>query len=145
MLVGAVKPTRSSRPRTLTTNQWFEPSRDVLNGVGVRGVSMSASGGYGEGPGIGVLGNSGTGMAVQGFSSGEGTGVNGESERGVGIRGFTNRQSSIGVWALNALGGRALAVGGKAEFDTAGAGRIPAGQIQVSCRTGRSRATATSR
>lgn len=104
------------------------PSTDPLGGVGVRGASMSESNGYGEGPGIGVHGSSGTGVAVSGFSPGTGTAVDGESQSGVGVRGITNNPESIGVWALNSQGGFGLAVGGKSAFDTVGTGVVPAGQ-----------------
>jgi hypothetical protein len=104
------------------------PSEEFHKGIGVRGVSTNESGDYGEGPGIGVLGNTGSGVGVHGFSSDNGTGVKGESETGVGVRGLANSTSAIGVRAINNLEGLALAVTGKARFSTAGSGKVPAGE-----------------
>jgi hypothetical protein len=76
----------------------------VANGVGV-GVSGVAGGDpFGEGPGDGVHGLSGTG-----------TGVDGNSASGIGVR----ARSASGI---------ALAVEGTARFSTAGFASIPAGE-----------------
>ena len=108
-------------------NEFVNEFGEQQLGVGVAGVSMSATGGFGEGPGTGVQGSAGTGTGVKGFSGGSGTGVEGESLSGVGVRAM----SDTGIALLAANGGPdigvALAVNGRSHFDTAGAGVIRAG------------------
>jgi hypothetical protein len=80
---------------------------DLKAGYGVRGVAMSAEGGYGEGPGVGVHGQSGTGTGVFAIATGAGT--------------------ALTAHAL-AAGGIGLEVIGPSRFSTAGSATIPAGQ-----------------
>lgn len=85
---------------------------DQKAGYGVRGIAMSAEGGYGEGPGVGVHGQSGSGTGVLGISQ-SGTAVEARS----GVEG-----DGTGI---------ALLVRGKSMFSTAGSAVIPAGQSSV--------------
>jgi hypothetical protein len=74
------------------------------SGVGVRGVAGSDP--FGQGPGDGVHGTSGTGIGVLGHTTAAGIGVEARSESAAGI---------------------ALQVRGSARFSTAGTATIPAG------------------
>lgn len=87
----------------------LDPEGEPQLGIGVRGVSMSAEGGFGEGPGDGVHGLSGTGVGVLGLTR-HGTGVEARSD-------FPD--------------GFALVVRGRSLFSTAGSAVIPAGQNSV--------------
>jgi hypothetical protein len=82
---------------------------ELSEGIGVRGVSLSAEGGFGEGPGSGVDGISGTGI-----------GVLGETRHGTGVEARSDFPD-----------GFALVVRGKSLFSTAGSAVIPAGQNSV--------------
>jgi hypothetical protein len=87
--------------------------------AGVVGVSSLSEGeGYGEGPGTGVLGASGTGIGVAGYSAGTGTAVKGESAEGIGVEAQSEQ-------------GTALQVSGPAAFATAGSAVSVAGQNSV--------------
>lgn len=88
--------------------------------VGVVGVSSLPPVGehFGDGAGTGVRGTSGTGKGVHGIS-GTGWAVHGESTDGVGV------VASAGPT------GEALHVAGRAAFETAGSGVVPAGQESV--------------
>jgi len=86
-------------------------------GAGVSGVSSSAEG-FADGTGEGVSGTTGTGIAVRG-----------ETPNGVGVRGHSD--TKIGVWASAPLSASALHVAGRAVFETAGTGVVPAGVNQV--------------
>lgn len=124
-------------------------------GVAVQGVSNSGTpedGGFGEGPGIGVVGFSGTGPGVLGGSKSR-HGVVGSSESGAGVLGGPVGTSALagvlggapgdtpGVQALSAGffgidfgepdGGLALEVIGKSRFSTAGSAAVPAGDNAV--------------
>lgn len=81
-------------------------------GAGVSGVSSSTEG-FADGTGEGVSGTTGSGIAVRG-----------ETPNGVGVRGHSDNH--IGVWA-SAPTAVALHVSGRAVFETAGSGVIPAG------------------
>jgi hypothetical protein len=85
---------------------------DQKAGYGVRGIAMSAEGGYGEGPGVGVHGQSGSGTGVLGISE-SGTAVEARS----GVEGNGS--------------GNALLVHGKSAFSTAGSAVVPAGKNSV--------------
>jgi hypothetical protein len=89
-------------------------------GVGVVGVSSLPPFGdhFGDGPGTGVRG-----------SSGNGTGVRGISETGWGVHGGST--DGVGVVASAAPAGEALHVAGRAVFETAGSGVVPAGANDV--------------
>ncbi len=82
-------------------------------GAGVSGVSSSTEG-FADGTGDGVSGTTGSGIAVRG-----------ETPNGVGVRGHSN--THIGVWASADTGAAALHVSGRAVFETAGSGVVPAG------------------
>ena len=77
-------------------------------GVGVRGVAGDDP--FGQGPGDGVHGTTGTGIGVLGHTTGAGTGVEGRAESPDGV---------------------ALQVRGRARFSTAGSATIPAGTDTV--------------
>jgi hypothetical protein len=81
--------------------------------AGVVGVSSGED--YGDGPGTGVLGLSGTGVGVSGFSQGTGVAVQGDSQEGIGV-------------SARSDGGVALHVAGKAAFSNVGSAEIGAGQ-----------------
>lgn len=83
---------------------------DQQGGYGVRGIAMSATGGYGEGPGVGVHGQSGTGVGVLGITAGAGTGVEART---------------------HSPAGTALLVNGPSRFSTVGIGVVPAGKSEV--------------
>jgi hypothetical protein len=91
-----------------------EPGDGSAGVVGVSGEDP-----YGEGPGNGVLGASGTGVGVAGFCPSTGVGVQGDSVDGVGVRCFSEN-------------GTALEVQGKAAFANAGSGSVAAGQSSAS-------------
>jgi hypothetical protein len=84
----------------------------AAGGVGVAGTSSSPTD-FGGGDGDGVVGNSGTGIAVRG-----------ETTNGIGVRGHSD--TKIGVWA-SAPTAEALHVSGRAVFENAGVGVVPAG------------------
>lgn len=88
----------------------LDPEGEPQLGIGVRGLSHSAEGGYGEGPGVGVHGQSRTGVGVLGTCTGAGRGVNARSDSPDGM---------------------ALVVEGKSGFSTAGSALIPAGENSV--------------
>ena len=85
-------------------------------GAGVVGSSSSGDG-FGNGVGDGVAGATGSGIAVRG-----------ETPDGVGVRGHSD--TKIGVWA-SAPTAVALHVSGRAVFENAGSGVIPAGSNQA--------------
>ncbi|MGH2753481.1 MAG: hypothetical protein ACRDLB_03540 [Actinomycetota bacterium] len=92
-------------------NEFLGPDGDPQLGIGVRGVAMSAEGGW-DGPGDGVHGQSGSGTGVLGIS---------ESGTAVEARSGTEGDGT----------GIALLVRGKSVFTTAGSAVIPAGDNSV--------------
>lgn len=97
------------------------------NGVGVQGISGGDP--YGEGPGTGVVGHTGTGVGVLGIATGTGVGVEAHSR----VEAHSD--------------GLALAVRGKSAFSTAGSAVVPAGQesvfVENAAVTGNSHITVT--
>jgi hypothetical protein len=80
-------------------------------GIGVRGISQAPEGGdYGNGPSVGVHGQSGTGVGVLGIATQAGIGVEARSDTPDGI---------------------ALQVRGKTTFTTGGSAAVPAGGESV--------------
>ena len=83
---------------------------DQKNGYGVRGISSSSPETYGDGPGVGVQGQAGTGIGVLGVCLDAGIAVEARSDSPAGT---------------------ALQVRGKAVFSTANAAVFPVGQDSV--------------
>lgn len=92
------------------------------------GTDKPAIHGEGHGGGPGVSGSSDTSPGVQGRTE-SGVGVRGDATTGVGVFGLS--ETKIGVWASAPLPASALYVSGRAVFETAGTGIVPAGANQV--------------
>lgn len=117
---------------------------EVEDSFAVLGVS-SLPDSWGDGPGVGVQGLSGTGTGVVGYiAAGTGTGVEGHSDSGIGVNG--NSDSGVGGH-FSSNSGTALAVEGKAVFSTVGSAVIPAfqdsGFVSNQAVTGESHISAT--
>jgi hypothetical protein len=94
----------------LSTGAGTHAIEGITNGVGVGVRGLAGADPWGEGPGDGVHGTTGTGIGVLGNTNGAGIGVEARAE---------------------SAGGIALQVRGSARFSTAGTATIPAGSDAV--------------
>jgi hypothetical protein len=108
----------------------------------VLGTSVTGSDGrgaefFGQGTGIGMLaeGGTGNGIGVSGLGRGSGDGVLGTAVAGSGVHGRATVAAGVGVRAENTAGGAALQATGPAVFSRSGLLTVAAGSSSAT-RTG---------